>query len=474
MAEVEKQIQNGNWMMAKLRAYVNFQTVVAVLVAVCFALGLSGTWGLLGMPLTAQIAFTILLVAALLWITEAVPLFVTSLIVLWLALIWLLPALPKEIRDDTLFLAPFFDDVILLFLGGFVLSAGLNRYGLDEQLARRILQRAGGSVSTLILSVMAVTAFLSMWLSNTASAAMMLTLVYPISNRLPTGDPGRKALLLSIPFSANLGGMGTPIGTPPIAIAVTYLEKIGKQPTFLEWMLIGVPSVILFTLLAWGLLLWFYPPKSQAVPPLETTDEPMTWNFQIYALLTVAGITVFGWMTSSVHGLSSGQVALIPVLAYFGMGLLKVHDLRSLAWDVLLLMGGGLCLGAVISNSDLDKWLIAQLPIDQLSNYGLLALFGVVAVGMSSVMSNTATANLILPIILGMQGQEQAPLMIMVAFACSLAMPLPISTPPNAMAFSSGEITVQEMLKPGLTITILTMVVTLTAGLWWWRLCGFA
>ena len=175
-------------------------------------------------------------------------------------------------------------------------------------------------------------------------------------------------------------------------------------------------------------------------------------------------------MTGSWHGLSSGTVALIPVLTFFGLGLLTVEDFRGLSWDVLIVMGGGLCLGAVIGTSGLADWLVARLPIDGLNVFWLMVLFGTVACIMSAVMSNTATANLIMPIILGLSVEPLAPLLVGVAFCCSLAMPLPVSTPPNAMAFSSGEIRVSDMMKAGLTITVIGILLAFATGYWWWGL----
>ena len=165
-------------------------------------------------------------------------------------------------------------------------------------------------------------------------------------------------------------------------------------------------------------------------------------------------------------------MAYWPVLVFFAVGILNVKDLRSLSWDVLLLMGGGLCLGTAISRSGLAEWLIGLLPVSGVPVYWLMVAFGSLACIMSSVMSNTATANLIMPIILGLSVEPMSPMLIGTAFACSLAMPLPVSTPPNAMAFSSGQIAVGDMVKPGLLLTIVGVALAFTTGYWWWRLVG--
>jgi sodium-dependent dicarboxylate transporter 2/3/5 len=414
----------------------------------------------------------LLLIAAVLWVSEVIPLFVTSFVILALSVTWLRSAmaadgLEAEAAD---FMAPFFSDIILLFLGGFVLSAALHKYELDERLARRVIHRWGGSVPRLIFAVMCVTAFLSMWLSNTAATAMMLALCLPIVQALPARDRYRTAILLAVPFSANVGGLGTPIGSPPNAIAMQYLDGMGLAPSFLTWMMMGVPLVLVMLAVIWGLLMVMYRGRAEAIAldAAPAADRPgAAWVVIVVALITVAG-----WLTGALHGLSSGTVALLPVLVLFGSRLLSVHDLRSLSWDVLLLMGGGLCLGHGIAVSGLAAWIVAQVPAEAQSVVLLAVVFGVVACLMSSVMSNTAAANLLLPILVGLSVSPLPPILVTVAFACSLAMALPISTPPNAIAFSSGELRAADMLKPGLILTIAGLVGTFTLGRWWWDVMG--
>ena len=190
-------------------------------------------------------------------------------------------------------------------------------------------------------------------------------------------------------------------------------------------------------------------------------------------MLGVAGITVLGWLTSGWHGYSSGTIDLIPVNLIFGLGLLNVRDLRTLSWDVLLLMGGGLCLGTVMAKSGLAAWIIGQLAMDQWGVWGVMMILSITACVISSLMSNTATANLMMPMILGLSLESKSPLLLVVAFACSLAMALPISTPPNAMACGSGELRVADMMKPGALLSAIGLVLVLTIGYWWWGVIGF-
>lgn len=450
-------------------------TVVAVITA---ELGLDWFQSR-GLPYPGYIALGILAIAATLWVTEAVPLFVTSLAVLFLSIVWLAPAMRDSgtpIKNQT-FYSPFFSDVIVLFLGGFSLSAALKKKRLDEWLASKIIHQTGSTFPKLLLGVMAVTAVLSMWLSNTATAAMMLAMVLPLASRFPENHGNAKALLLAIPFAANIGGLGTPIGSPPNAIAMQYMSREGIAPDFATWMLIGIPGVVVMLGLAWGTLLLLFRESSStesSSPMPETSGEHVFVRLDqsvVVITLTVA-VTVLGWMTASFHGFSSGTIAMIPLLVFFGTGILQNRDLRDMSWDVLLMMGGGLCLGTVIAESGLAGWLVDQLPVDGLSLFLLTALFGTVACTMSSLMSNTATANLLLPIIIGLSVETASPIMIGTAFGCSLAMPLPISTPPNAMAFSSGKINVVDMVRPGLLLTIVGVSLALTTGYAWWKAMG--
>ncbi|MEN0019821.1 MAG: SLC13 family permease [Planctomycetota bacterium] len=425
-----------------------------------------------GMTPTTHIGVAILVIAATLWVTEAVPLFLTGFVILALSTTWLLPELQAAGGSQTtaVFLSPFFSDIILLFLGGFVLSAALHSHRLDERLAKAVLRLAGDSLTKLLLAIMLVTAFLSMWLSNTATTAMVLSLVMPIVHSLPSGDRRRKAIVLAVPFAANIGGIGTPIGTPPNAIALTYLARIGEAPTFGGWMLLAIPVVVVLLALAFFVLWLVYVRRQQSEFAIDLASEPSPMTWRAWLAVATAFVTALGWLTGAVHGLSSGTIALIPVLVLFTTGVLRTPDFRGLPWDVLFVMGGGLCLGRVIETSGTADWLVAGLPTEQLGIIGLAVAVGVLGCAMSSVMSNTATANLLLPVIagLGLAYGDAKLVMVGVAVSCSVAMVLPISTPPNAIAFSSSEIKSVDLMKPGLLVTVSGVIVTYTLGLWWW------
>lgn len=419
--------------------------------------------GPLGLGLGQGIALGIVLAALVLWVTEVVPLFVTSVGIALVGATLLAPAL--GVSSDT-FIVPFASDIILLFLGGFVLSAVLERHGLAERLARTVLARVGGAPSRVLLAVLLTTAGLSMWMSNTAATAMMLALLGVILPAVPKGDPLRVGLVIAVAAGANLGGVATPIGTPPNAIALASLDPT-LAPTFLGWMLRGLPVLAVSIYLAWRFLLWFFPPVAESV---DLPHQVVPWSRSAIAAAALALVTVLLWLTAGLHPLSLGTVGLLPVFVAFGAGLLPTPQLRSLPWDVLFIVGGGLCLGAVVAQSGLDAWFLAALPLGGLGSVVTLLLLVAVAVGMSTFMSNTAAANLIIPIALGIPTLPPTLTAMAVALACSTTMILPVSTPPNAMVFATDAVDSGTFVRVGLVLTAIGVGSTVVIGLPWWAL----
>jgi len=413
-------------------------------------------------------ALVLLMVAAILWATAAIPLFLTGIAVLGVSLAWILPTLQAFAPSTTAetFTGAFFSPVILLFLGGFVLSAGLSRAALDRRIAEFVLRRSGGGLPRTTAAVLALTAGLSMWLSNTATAAMMLGIVAPLMSEIPEGDRGRLALLMAVPIGANLGGLVTPVGSPPNAIALAFFP--GTPPGFLTWMAMALPATVATAVLGWLLLQLFFSSEATVRLPPETED-PM--GMRARSVIVVTGLTVLGWFTGPLHGLHPGVVALLPVLYYFGSGQLGRNDWLRLPWDVLMMMGGGLCLGAVVQTSGLADRLVSGLPAD-----GDTLLVGVIAgaVVLSSVMSNTAAANLLLPLAATFGGASAEALLTAIALSCSVAMALPVSTPPNAMAYASGELRAADWLLVGLPLSAAGGALIWLSAVYWWPLLGIA
>lgn len=424
---------------------------------------------LFGIDGAQEASLATLLIAALLWITEAVPLFATAFVIVFLQATMLIPAL--EGSDHPLafqsLLTPFFSNIILLFLGGFVLSSAMHRYHLDQRLAHWLLARVEGNPNRLLFTMIGVAAFLSMWMSNTATAAMMFAIAAPIIASLE-GAPFSRGLALAIPFACNLGGMGTPIGTPPNAIVLSYLDKAGLPISFFGWMTLAIPVMLLGLFFLWRLILFLYPPGDIAVDCDVGGKGGLTRNGWI--VLAVFLVTCIGWMTSDLHGYPTGVVSLIPLIVFFGLRVLSTQDFRTLSWDVLFMLGGGLTLGVGMEASGLAEKIVGAIPEETGFTVVLLS-FAALAAVMSTFFSNTATANLIIPIVISM-GTETVAMAVVLAMVCSSAMALPVSTPPNAIAYGSGAFSGRDMLKTGVIVTIASVALILVIGRMYWRPFG--
>lgn len=417
------------------------------------------------------ICAAILLIAAVLWISEWVPLFVVSFLILAMELVWLNPALAQNntIVDASIYFSSFFSNIILLFLGGFVLSALMQKFGLDIRFAQAILEKTHGNAKFTLLGIIIACAFLSMWVSNTATTAMMLTIVFPLIKKIPSEHPFRIALVLSIPFACNIGGIGTPIGTPPNAIALSYLSKNGLSLSFFQWIALMLPFVCLFLLLLWQLLLKLYPPKGITLE-LESRSTGEFTARHIFAI-SIFLLTALGWFFGSSIGLKTGTVALLPIVACFWFGLLDTDDFRKLPWDILYIISGGLALGVALNASGLDAVIVSLLPTDT-NPTSILALGVVVAGIMSTVMSNTATAGLVIPLVMSLQfqGSFLVSLVLALALMCSMAMALPVTTPPNAIAFSSRVLKTKDMMVAGGIMSLIGLVIIIVFGPFYWNL----
>lgn len=413
----------------------------------------------------------ILLLAATLWASEWLPLFLVSFIILALELVWLTPSIVTEglTVSDSQFFAPFFSNIILLFMGGFVLSSIMQKASLDARFAHWILQVTKGKPAQTLLGIILACAFLSMWMSNTATTAMMLTLVLPLIKRMRADIPFRVGLVLSIPLACNLGGIGTPIGTPPNAIAMSYLAAKGIDISFGQWMSFTLPFLALALFVLWFALLKVYPAGDETITVPEITQKrlkPRQW-----LTLAIFILTVIGWLIGGQFGLKTGTVALFPIIASFWLGLLDQNDFRALPWDVLFMVAGGIALGVAIDITELGNVIVDVLPIS--GSYQLLigAVVLLTAV-LGTVMSNTATAGLLIPLIVSFSLPQTHMLVLILAVTlnCSTAMVLPVSTPPNAIAFGSGVIRAHDLARMGLLMAFLGIVIALTVGPLYWFL----
>lgn len=442
-----------------------------------------GTYWLarLAMHEMAARTLSIFVIASLFWTTEALPLFATAFLIMGLEILFLAHhgGLAEQLTRLLLWLGlrvklspevqpmaastflPFGRDIILLFLGGFLLSTALTKYGIDRAIARKVLRPFTRSPLHLLYGVLGISAFFSMWISNTATATMMIAMVNPLIRMLPAEERFRYALILAVPFGANIGGIGTPIGTPPNAIAYGALNTAGYNITFLKWMLVAVPLELLL-LAGIGLLLYLCckPNPGLQIGTIPIEGKPLSRQGKATLIILVGTIVL--WLTSEQHGLQAGAVGLLAAAALTALRVLDRHDVTSIDWDLIILMWGGLSLGIAMQESGLMNY-IGQANLTSLpgGTWTVPLVITVIAVGMSTVISNTATAALLVPMALALSipGKEQ--FAMLAALACSFAMALPVSTPPNAIAYATGQIPLPVMIRIGGLISIGAVLIML-------------
>ena len=442
--------------------------------------GLNPETGLPIFTLTQQRVIAIFVFTAMMWILEVIPTWTTSVVAIVSILLTTsnkgLGFLIAKENVGTLtnykdIMAAFADPVIMLFLGGFVLAFAATKVGLDVQLAKVMLKPFGTNPKTVLLGVLLVIGIFSMFMSNTATAAMMLTFLTPVLATLPKDGGGRISLALAIPIAANIGGMGTPIGTPPNAIALGALQEAGYNITFAGWMLRMGPYVILMLVIAWLLLMKLYPFKAKSIELKIEGQEVKVTPFQKYVVWVTFALTIILWVGESIFKINSNIVAMIPFAVFSATGIMKARHLEHINWAVLWMVAGGFALGTALNQTGLASTLIKTIPFASWNALVVMLVGGFICYFLSNFISNSASANLVVPILIvvgkamagnpGFEALGGVPAMIVgVAIAASVAMCLPVSTPPNALAHSTGMITTKQMA----TVGIIMGTVGLTIG----------
>jgi sodium-dependent dicarboxylate transporter 2/3/5 len=433
------------------------------------------TFGIPGLTIVEQRIIAIFFMAALFWVLEPIPIYATSLLIIFLELVMVsnkgLIFLIKPSGTDAIgtlvdykaLIGTFASPIIILFLGGFFLAMAATKYRLDQNLAKVLLKPFGQNPKWVMLGLMLITATFSMFMSNTAATAMMLAILAPVTAVFLDDDKGKIAFLLAIPFAANIGGIGTPIGTPPNAIALKYLTG-SNYISFGKWMAMAIPYVIVLLIIIWILLLFLYPIKTDKIK-LEINGTWLKTRKAIIVYITFA-LTILLWLTDFLHGMNAYIVAMLPVVVFSALDIINKSDLKNISWDVLWLVSGGIALGLGLEATGLAQHLIDVIPFQEFSPILIVLLTTVIAVLMANFMSHTATANLLLPLVaaLGVSlssldafGGNQM-LILAATFSCSMGMALPISTPPNALAFATGNIETKHMAKPGVLIAIIGLL----------------
>lgn len=426
-----------------------------------------------GLTVIEQRVIAIFLLAALCWMLEPIPIFATSILVITLELFLIsdksfafaqmssnstAELFGGQLKYQTI-MATLADPIIILFLGGFFLAMAATKYRLDTNLARVLLKPFGTNPKHVMLGLMAITAIFSMFMSNTATTAMMLAVLTPVIAALPEGDRGRTAFALSIPVGANIGGIGTPIGTPPNAVAMSYLTG-DNAISFGSWMSFAIPFVVVLIFLSWILLYTLFPSKEKKVTlKLSGSFLKTPKAFIVYITFIV---TVTLWMLGEFFKINANVVAIIPVAVFTATRVITQDDLKKISWDVLWLVSGGLALGLALDQTGLAKRLVASIPFGEMSAIWVVLGAISLSLAMANFMSHTVTANLLLPLMAALAATMPSlsslggakTLILTVTFAASLGMSLPISTPPNALAHATGMIQTKQMALVGIILGV--------------------
>ena len=433
-------------------------------------------YGIQNLTVIQQRIIAIFAFATLMWIFEVVPSWATSVGIIGLMLLTTstsgIKPMMYEAAGEPLpykdIMATFADPVIMLFIGGFILAIAATKTGLDAQLAKALLKPFGSKSDNVLLGFILITGVFSMFVSNTATAAMMLTFLTPVFKQLPPEGKGRIALTLSIPVAANLGGMATPIGTPPNAIALKYLNDpagLNLNLGFGEWVLFMLPLVLVLLFIGWILLRTIFP-FSQKTVSLEI-EGGMKKGFHTWVVIVTFIVTVLLWMTDKLTGINSYTVALIPFVVFALTGVINKYDLEEINWSVIWMVAGGFALGYGLNASGLAANAVESIPFGTWSPFVILLVSGIICYLLSNFISNSATAALLMPILAvvcsGMGDKLAAiggtpTVLIGIAIAASSAMVLPISTPPNALAFSTNLVKQSDMIKIGLISGFITII----------------
>ena len=449
-----------------------------------------------------KLVLALALLMAIWWITEAVPVPVTAL----LPMVFL-PLLRVSHYRYSLFpgyfsvFSEYANYLIFLFLGGFVIAASMRKWGLDQRISLKILSIFGTKPSRIILGFMVATAFLSMWISNTATTALMMPVALAVLTHAKV-RPGESrfglALMLSIAYAASIGGIGTLIGTPPNGIAAGFIAQfMGKEISFAQWFQIGFPLVVIMLPLAWRYLLWRAPPEideiaggksiikdSQAsLGPLSRGERNTLIVFVVTALawatrtsIVIDGTTLLpGWSTWFGGTFSWAHDSTVSIAAILLLFVLPVSASKHtftmdwktaekyVPWGTLLLFGGGLTLGKAIANTGMASWIASYLTsLESVPTLVLLFVIIAFAAMLSEVTSNTATTSMLMPVMFALgaaMGKDPMVFMVASAVATSMVFILPVATPPNAIVFGTGYVKIDEMARTGIFLDIIGIVV---------------
>lgn len=431
-------------------------------------------------PYGAKVMTGLLFALPVLWLSEIVPLSAAAMLIPIVTVF-------SGVADAETVLTPFAHPIIALFLAGFLLAEGMRRTGVDRRIALLILNRASLRPAFLMLTMMALTAFLSMWMSNTASVAILIPIALTILERIPKGGVPAgysRALVLAIAYSATLGGTGSAIGTPANMLALTFLnEYVGEGFGFVSWFAYGLPMVLIMLPMIWLYLMATFRVNPWRLGPLagrsvyqeELRALGPIQREQRLILIVFSGVMLL-WLTESLHNIPTAIVALTGAFVLFFAGLIKQEDVLRINWNALLTFGGGLAIGTLLVSAGVSDWVALSLTgLRALPVQLVLLLVAFLTLGASAFMSNTACAAIMIPLsiplsqVLGIDPRLMVPV---VAIASSLDFALVVGTPPTMMAYSTGIFKVSDIFRRGIALDIVGGIVLSQVVVYIWWLLG--
>lgn len=442
--------------MERVKPRLMLVSLLAALAAYFLPLGIEGS---------PRIMLFIMVFVASLWISESAPLHATALFAA------LLLVTVAGLRPGDVF-AQYFDPVIVLLLGGFVIAVAMSKYRLDEYIAYNIISRAGSSPKMVVLALISASTFVSLWISNSATAALMMpiALVLLARNRVKRGaSKFGKACVLAVGYGATIGGIGLIIGSTPNIIAAKFLNDSGMPFGFFDWLWRGLPYTVALMLIGWAVLITIFKPEKMDV---VSVHKPVKLARSQKKVIAVFAVTIALWVTEGLHGISSGVVALVPVILFYFSGMLGSRDFMKVDWPTLMLVGGGLALGMGIHTTQLDAALASAMS-GLTGGQGILGLFlilGILGVMLTVFVSNTTAAAVYLPIVVALAssfGGGVTNTVMVAAIGVSLDFMFPFGTPPTAIAYGTKYVNTRDIAKAGLAISLLGVLLLAFIGMLW-------
>ena len=412
----------------------------------------------------AQAVISVTVFVVILWITEVLPLHVTALLAAFLLIIF------GRMPEKEIF-ANFFDPAIVLLLGGFVIAVAMTKHKLDHYFAHKIMNTCGNKSSIILFGILISTAFISMWISNTAAAALMMpiAIVFLIKNRMkPLASKFGKAAVLAVAYGATIGGIGTIVGSTPNILAAKYLNTHDAVFGFFDWFYRGFPFMIIMILIGWIVLLVLFKPEKKKLKIVRVKEK---LHSDQKLVLLIFAVTIILWMTEKFHGISSANVSIVPIVLLYSFGMLGFKDFAKVDWESLILVGGGLALGYGIHAVGLDSHVVSVIKgVSSLSAFGFFLMMGMLGILLTIFISNTTAAALYVPIVVALastMGVGAVNTVVVAAIGVSLDFVFPFGAPPSEIAYATKYVRMKDMAKAGIVISIISAFVLAALALLW-------